>query len=188
DHISTHLLKSYGQRRLEAEELFAMDDHFSSCTVCRERFRQLKTSSSALFSLRASLQVADEAAPTHLPYEQLMAYTRGRLEGVDRELAESHLEVCARCTAQGQGLHDRTLQQARPVNNFSTSADGESLPPALWTRLVERLSLSSLQDRFLPPPFTLRTAVAVAVMALAFIAVGLWLRPQNDGREIVSRS
>jgi len=187
EHPSKQLLERYSQRRLEAEELLALDDHFSACVACLERWRQMKPGTDALLTLRSSLEVAAEAPTDHLLHKQLLAYAEDRLDEADRELAESHLEACPRCVAQAQELHDRVAREARAVDTLSTPADISSLPPALWTRLTAAVSLSSLRGRFLSLPTRLRMAAAVAALALLVIAVALWLRPQKNGHEIVDR-
>src|SRR5262249_32030040 len=104
DHISTQLLEGYSQRRLEAAELLALDDHLSTCPACRERWRKTNPRVAELLALQASLEVADEAAPTHLSGEELAIYAAGGLDEIDRELAESHFEVCPPCHAQAAKL------------------------------------------------------------------------------------
>ncbi len=178
DHLSTQLLERYREHRLEPAELIALDGHLATCAACRARVREMKPRRGALLSLQASLQAANQAAPDHLPHEQLMAYAEGRLDEVDRELAESHLEFCPHCAAQAQDLRDSAWQQAR-------AADAQASPPALWTRLVAALGLSSLRERLLPVPLTHRVAGAVAVMALLVIAVALWFGAGRDRQEVV---
>jgi len=155
DHISTQLLEGYIQRRLEAAELLALDDHLSACPACREMWRKTNPRVAELLTLRGSLEVADEAAPTHLSGEELAIYAAGGLDEIDRELAESHFEVCPQCAAQAQRLMTATS------------------------------SPSSLRDRFLPAPLSLRLAGAVAMLALLILAFALWLRGQKEGSTIV---
>ena len=155
DHISTQLLEGYIQRRLEAAELLALDDHLSTCPACREMWRKTNPRVAELLTLRGSLEVADEAAPTHLSGEELAIYAAGGLDEIDRELAESHFEVCPQCAAQAQRLMTATS------------------------------SPSSLRDRFLPAPLSLRLAGAVAMLALLILVFALWLRGQKEGSAIV---
>lgn len=184
DHLSTQLLERYRQRRLEAAELLALDDHLATCAACRERLREMKPRSVALSALRASLQAADQTAPAHLLHEQLLAYAEGRLDAADRELAEGHLEFCPRCAAQAQELRDSARQRARAANASPLSADAPAPPPARRTNPVAASALSALRGRFVLLPLTLRVAGAVAVIALLVMAVTLWLRPQPGRQEI----
>jgi anti-sigma factor ChrR (cupin superfamily) len=61
--------------------------------------------------LQASLQGPDEAATTHLSGEQLTIYAAGGFDEIDRELAESHFEVCPQCAAQAQWLKAQAAQE-----------------------------------------------------------------------------
>lgn len=187
DHLSTQLLERYDRRRLEAAELLALDDHLTGCAACRERLRQMKSGDVALLALRASVQTAEGPASNHLPHEQLMTYAAGRLDEVDSELAESHLDICPPCAAHVKELRDLAAQQDVVVDTSFRSVDGRVLPPASRTGMVSALSLSSLRERILPVSLTLRVAGAVAMIALLVIAVALWVRTQKDGQELVDR-
>ena len=171
DHLSTQLLERYRGRRLEPAELLALDDHLATCAACRERWREMRPGREALLSLRASLRATNQAAPAHLPDEQLKAYAAGRLDEADRELAESHLDFCPHCAAQAQALRHAARRPAPP--------------PAPRANPVSALSLSSLREHFLRLPLTLRAVGAVAVAALPVLAVVLWSRTQADRQEIV---
>jgi anti-sigma factor RsiW len=175
DHLSTQLLERLSERRLEPRELLALDDHVSTCAACRDRLRKMQPRRAALFALRASLQTA-QAMPDHLRKEQLMAYTEGRLDEVDHELVESHLESCAQCATRAQELTDSAGQR---VDLLPISTHGQSSPPALWT------GLSAAWDRFLIVPLPLRVAATVAMTAVLVIAVMLLLRTWTDRQQIV---
>jgi anti-sigma factor RsiW len=175
DHLSTQLLERLGERRLEPRELLALDDHVSTCAACRDRLREMQPRREALFALRASLQT-DKARPGHLRQEQLMAYTQGRLDEVDHELVESHLESCAQCATRAQELAHSAGHRA---DLLPISTHGQTSPPAPWTRL------SAAWDRFLSVPLALRVAATVAMTTLLAIAVMLLLQTGTDRREIV---
>jgi hypothetical protein len=183
DHPSTQLLESYGRRLLEASELLALDDHLSTCPACCERWRQATTRSTALLALQASLQGPDEDATTHISSEQLTIYAAGGLDEIDRELAESHFEVCPQCEAQAQWLKAQAAQGAAEMNSASTSP--QSSPAALSRRLVVTSDLSSLWDRFLLLPSMLRVVGAVVTSALLVLTFALWLRAEKDRSAIV---
>jgi len=46
----------------------------------------------------------DGDEPPHLTYEELEAWLDGRAGSIDRELAEGHLELCARCRVEAEDL------------------------------------------------------------------------------------
>lgn len=185
DHISTQLLEGYGRRRLGPAELLALDDHLSTCPACRERWRKTNPRVAALLALESSLQVADEAPPTHLSGEQLAIYAAGGLDEIDRELAESHFEVCQRCAAQAQGLRAQTARDVVGVERSSALAGAEA--GSLSARPMTTSGLSSLRSRFLLLPLTLRVAGVVVMLASLVLAFALWLRAQKEGSAVVVR-
>jgi hypothetical protein len=136
--------------------------------------------------LQASLQGPDEAATTHLSREQLKIYAAGGLDEIDRELAESHFEVCPQCAAQAQWLKAQAAQGvAAEMNSASTSP--RSSPATLGRRPVITSDLPSLWDRLLLLPSTLWVGGAVVVSALLVLTFALWSRAEKDGSAIVVR-
>jgi anti-sigma factor RsiW len=187
DHLSTQLLEGYGRRRLEAAELLAMDSHISTCASCREKLREMKPRSAALLALRASLRVASEAASTHPSRDELMAYIGSRLDEIDREMVESHLEVCPLCAAQTEALNNQAADDARMTEIRPASAARVDSRARLWARFMGALAASSLRARIRRLSLTPRAAVAVAVAASLVMAFVWWPRARNDGREIGNR-
>ena len=61
---------------------------------------------------RLILALAADEGPAHLQYEQLAAYADGSADAIDREIAESHASMCARCSAELEDL--RTFAAAAP--------------------------------------------------------------------------
>jgi anti-sigma factor RsiW len=185
DHISTQLIEGYSQRRLEVAELLALDDHLSTCPACRERWLKTNPRVAELLALQASLEVADEAAPTHLSGEELAIYAAGGLDEIDRELAESHFEVCPQCSTQAQRLIAQTARDVGAVERSSPLTGDLGPSGVLSARMTATSSPSSLLTRFLLAPLALRVAGAVAMLALLILAFGLWLRGKKEGSAIV---
>lgn len=63
----------------------------------------------AIEELREDLKAAAAEDLIHSTYEELQGYVDGTLDEADRENVESHLEICADCSASERDL--RTLQQ-----------------------------------------------------------------------------
>src|SRR5690242_14386097 len=96
EDLIAELLAGYRQRRLEPAQLLALDDHLAICGGCRKMLRGLMPMRDALASLRANLETAQPVGE-HLTGNCLRAYAEDRLEAVDQELAESHIECCESC-------------------------------------------------------------------------------------------
>ncbi len=183
DHISTQLLEGYGRRRLGAAELLALDDHLSTCPACRERWRKANPRVEALQALQTSLEVADETEPAHLSSERLAIYAAGGFDEIDRELAESHFEVCTQCAAQAQGLRAQTARDVEAVGS-SALTGAQATPGALSAQLMATSGPASLRSRFPLSPLALKVAGAVAMLALLVLAFALWLRDRNEGSAV----
>ena len=141
----------------------------------------MKPGQDGLLKLRENLQAAVEITPAHLPREQLMAYAGGRLDEVDRELAESHFEICPQCVAQARDLNDSA---ARSVTVAATPLTSQG-PQSSRTALRTTEGLAGLGSRLL----TRKLAGAIAVLALLLIGVALWwLRSHTPAQEIVDQS
>ncbi|HEV8484718.1 MAG TPA: zf-HC2 domain-containing protein [Blastocatellia bacterium] len=103
----------------------------------------------------------------HLQYEQLVAYVDQAAEEVDREIVESHLEICSQCAAEAQDLRAFKVETMR--NPEKTSADDTRSAlwknfRAFWQRPLYRIPLQF-------------ACAAVAMLLLVWIAT-LPLRKQ----------
>jgi anti-sigma factor RsiW len=90
------LLGGREQRRLDPGELLAVDDHVAGCSACRELLRAATPGREALFSLKKSLETLN-TVDEHLADASLRAYVADRLDQIDRELTEAHLQDCTFC-------------------------------------------------------------------------------------------
>src|SRR5262245_23739130 len=94
-HFSAQLIERYRQRTLPPAELLDADDHLATCELCRHQLNDERRVQATARSLRADLAAT---GLSHLPYEHLAAYVEGALDLTDREIADSHLNLCAQCT------------------------------------------------------------------------------------------
>src|SRR5262249_10282633 len=80
-------LLAYSAAMLPEDELLALEEHLRSCPDCRARLAQLKP-----------IAGADAG---HLPASLIATWPRSSalLEGLERELVESHLKSCESCRA-----------------------------------------------------------------------------------------
>jgi len=114
DHLSRQTLSDYRENRLTPGEILALDDHVAICPGCREALRETKPRNRSLSKLQASLRMEDVGSSDHLTQEECADYAKGRMDAVDVELSESHLNFCPECTLRVAGLR-------RAVQPLSTS-------------------------------------------------------------------
>ncbi|HEV8483897.1 MAG TPA: hypothetical protein VGV87_10145 [Blastocatellia bacterium] len=103
EHLSVELIERSKQRRLSPAELLAADDHLAVCEICRNRVER-EGEQSAFAFLRAGFRAEARGQPQHLPFEVLAAYVDDVADDVDREIAQSHLELCAACADEVEDL------------------------------------------------------------------------------------
>jgi len=117
EHLSAQLIERYQRRALSPAELLDADDHLAACEMCRHRLRDEPRERGAARSLRAELAAT---GMTHLDYERLVAYVEGELDQTDREIADGHLKLCARCDAELNELRAFVAQVAAlPVKEYA---------------------------------------------------------------------
>jgi len=127
EHLSMQQIERYRQRALSPAELLAADDHIAVCAPCRQ---QLAEAMRASFSFVRAGDVVSE--PEHLEYEQLAAYVDSALDEVDREIVESHLELCAACVAEVRDLRAfRAMMSTYPTKEYAPLS-----PPTLWEKIA----------------------------------------------------
>lgn len=177
EHLTGEAIELYRTRRSSASEALAAQNHVADCADCRARLAAAVEADAALLSLRNQMEHDDDfGADSHLPYEQLALYADGRLDEVEREIADSHLSFCEDCAADladlrqyaGLAAGAEPTPAARPSRNES---------PSTWRRLVALLDSFA---RFLP---------AAAAAALVLVALGgVWLATRDGAAPRVDES
>lgn len=152
EHLSQNQLAGYSGRKLDPDELLAVDRHLASCDVCHQRLtRNLPAA--------AKLSFESGSGPFHLDYEQhLEPYVDGKADDIDREIVDSHVALCSKCA---DDLRDLLAFKKQPA----AAAAGAARTPSRWKQWLPQWSL-------LPNP-ALATAVVIAVFILA-MAVLVW--------------
>ena len=158
EHLSSKQVESYKRRTLVPGELLNVSRHLAECKMCRQLLSGDEGAASAFISLRNEFRSEALAQPTHLRYEQLAAYVDGALDEVEREISESHLEVCQSCSAEAQDMVDLKAELGRPP---AAGAEGER---NRWWR--------DLKAYWQKPAYRIPIQVAAAA---ALIVAGAWL-------------
>lgn len=141
-----------------------LDDHLAACEECRSKVVEAVGLGLSLDSLRTDF----ESPPlTHITYEQLAAYVDDRMDSVDREIVESHLADCARCSKEAREFSE--VSAALPALTFREPAARPARERSIWR-------LASIR-------FPLQVAAAAAVIALVVWVAGLPLRKEIRGLE-----
>src|SRR4030095_15279405 len=96
-HLSNDDMARYCGRAMSAVELLAADDHLALCDTCHERMGATRLLDGKLFAASEAFNDAISAEVTHLTFEQMAAMADNRLDEIDREVIESHLNLCSRC-------------------------------------------------------------------------------------------
>lgn len=90
-------MEEFCARTLSAEEFGAVAAHMARCETClqtfREVFRRRRNYASFALDLSPEYWFKDD----HLESGQVAAYVDDGLDEIEREMADVHLEICARC-------------------------------------------------------------------------------------------
>jgi anti-sigma factor RsiW len=170
EHFSEQLIERYRRRVLPPAELLDVDDHMAACELCRRRLGDEPRERAAARSVRADL-----SAPgmTHLDYERLAAYAEGELDPIDREIADSHLKLCARCDSELDELRAfATRMAAYPAKEYAPAAPpplGENAP-GLW---------DGVRAFWRSPAFALPVRIAGLLMVIALLFWATSLKSRN---------
>jgi hypothetical protein len=107
---------------------------------------------------------------THLAFEQLASYVEGGLDPADREIADSHLELCPQCAAELNELHAfATEMEALPAGEYPAMEPAPGKRPSLGERLRSfATGLLVTSERFWRSP-----ALGLASLGL-IVALSLW--------------
>jgi hypothetical protein len=171
EHPTPQMLKKYNRRTLSPDAFLAIHRHVVSCAVCAEGGRASLPKMEDYVNLLSALTPAPTDEPYHLSSVELMAYTRKELDEIDRENAESHLEVCEECRAKAQPIH-------RAKKKISTTgvAARASLPTAATRQNTHADATHFFQRR------AVQLAALTIVVGAAVLLTILFLRARTDNQ------
>jgi anti-sigma factor RsiW len=94
-HVTAEQIAQYKNKLTPPGELLAFDRHVSQCGECRSQLTSLASVRTLLSGLEAAAR-----APEHLSYDEMADYVDGKCDDADREVIESHVELCERCAIE----------------------------------------------------------------------------------------
>ncbi len=108
EHPTKQELEDYGRRVLAPADFLSVHRHVTVCALCAAHCNSVEQLERDLGHLREALISApDDDTPYHLSAAEASAYLQGTLDEIDREIAESHLEVCTTCQLKVQPIITR---------------------------------------------------------------------------------
>jgi anti-sigma factor RsiW len=107
--VTVHLTEEqiHGFRLLDADTLFAVENHLASCQQCRNRLAEIENKKDRSATVDSYLQ---QSEPDHLLFEQLQAYIDDEMDETDQEIIESHLSLCSQCREDVADLQKTSLE------------------------------------------------------------------------------
>jgi predicted anti-sigma-YlaC factor YlaD len=122
-HLNDERIESYLKRELSPEDQAQMDAHLNACSDCRSRLKREERVQAGTTSLLQTLQSEAQEPQEHLSFEQLEAWADDRLDPVDREIVDSHLEICSLCRFEADDLRVyRTILTTYPEKEYAPSS------------------------------------------------------------------
>ena len=168
NHLSAQLMLRYRSRSLTPAELLTLDRHLTDCERCRASLA-LAVNIAAPDEVKGVVLAEATAELSHLSHpalKELRDYLAQRLDAVDRELCESHLEDCSACAAQ--------LTQLRAELSPRGTASAARFS---WR---ERLNVHSLFNL----PLAWRVAGVAALLGLLIWGVTRWRLAAGDNSQL----
>ena len=176
-HLSEDQISRYRNRKLEPSELLSADSHLSRCDSCHGRLLQSPDVDERAGG--AAWAFANAVAPdvTHLSFEQLSAFVDGRIGDIDREIVESHVDICSGCESE---LSD--LRQLRSVM--------QTAKPPVERASFKRTGFRAMFENLRPFPAFGFLLLMFAVAAIVAFAISILARdpPSPDPRAHRSRA
>src|SRR5579872_4918894 len=130
-HLSNVQIDRCCQRALEPGEMQEVYSHLDQCDECRTKVSEgAQTVPFARF--RAELLLGEWSDPLHLTVEQQAAYVDGTLDRADRQIVESHLEICPQCVEE--------IRELRAFRTILSTYPAEEVTPFTPLTLRERLA------------------------------------------------
>jgi hypothetical protein len=176
EHLNEHSVELYHQQRLPAGELMEADAHLSACPSCRMHLKKLERTGAAIEQLRTGLDLEEALEPEHPHYAQFTAYAEHRLDEVDREIMDSHMEICAQCAEVMRELRAFVIAPAPIVEErLAEKKAGPSI--SLRDRFT---SFWSAQTEWMSWQFA---GAAAGLLLLAGVSAAVWLSLKRTPQE-----
>jgi hypothetical protein len=100
EHPTKSELDNYCRRVLAPANFLSVHRHVITCAHCAAQCNAPRQLSRDLAHLQEALVTEPDGTPYHLSEPEIVAYARGGLDEVDREIAESHLGICSTCSSE----------------------------------------------------------------------------------------
>ncbi len=166
-HLSEDDIVRYRSRRMPPADLLAADAHLALCDACHGRLTDWQKLNE---KTAAAARAFDEAAlgeVTHLSYDELANLVDDELSDIDREIVESHLDLCSQCETELNDLREIRSRMASPAKEYAPERkqSPRERRVALWQRPAFR--------------FSAQAAAALACAALLVILISIPLRRET---------
>ncbi len=96
EHLNPQNIENYRRKTMSPGDLLAADEHLASCDECLKQILKSESTES-VFSAFAENLTFKAIETDHLPYEQIADYIDGKLDDVEKEIADVHLSACKVC-------------------------------------------------------------------------------------------
>ncbi|CAN5800075.1 hypothetical protein BH20ACI4_BH20ACI4_01520 [soil metagenome] len=169
EHLNEIELKQYGESNLSPREFLHVQTHLETCEECQRRLDEMfpKIAEREEALLIEDLQ-ADVKDDFHLNYdEHLKPFIYETISAIDKEIVESHVEVCAVCREDLRDLLNfhRELEQEKEIREFSKSG--------FWATVSNWFSTPNRKAVWL-------TFASVMILVSAGLVWFFALRPANE--------
>jgi len=129
DHLTPDQLARYVKRALTPAELIVADRHLAACELCRKQVSDPQRLEDLVAALRHDLETQKVLDPIHIAYEQLEAYVDNEADAADREIVDSHVELCRTCREELRDLQEFRLSlQGREASSHLHQAQQDRQP------------------------------------------------------------
>ena len=167
EHLSSQDLQRYHERALPPTVLTKSNEHLASCARCHKQYTELYHLPDNLSPIAVDVSSIADEEPFHLLFEEeIVAYVDGHLDEAGREIVESHIETCGRCSRD-----IRELVEFRAELEVSTKEEQMPLAtrPRRWNLISERRKRPNLG----------RAAAAAAILTAVILIALILLSPKG---------
>ena len=170
-HLTARQIEDLNRRTSSPSELLTAMNHIATCDACRDQVASERQTRAAVESLQSELRSQEHT--DHLTYEELAASVDDSLSPADREILESHVEICSRCAAE---LADLRAFKAE-MTTYSEIERRPVVTPTFREKIVALLRAPSLR-------IPVQLAAAAIVLLLCVSVATLLLRKEPAVHEI----
>lgn len=173
EHLTAQHIEAYRAEKLSGDAVAFVYNHIAVCEICRNLLGDAPKLRASVDNWKNDFAIQSNG---HIDYELLSAYVDTKIDNIDREIVEHHLQTCLRCSQEVQDLLAFSQE-------FTQDTSAEPFVDPITAQQIEQPSFRQKLTAFWQVPgyrIVLQMAGTAAAIIVCVWLATLPLRRENN--------